>query len=105
MTRGEEVRKIPCPSHHGSMWCMWGLGDNMVACGCEGSGWLPNEGTPEHARSKGYTDAFWKAYREVNANPPPKPEGDPTQVWHAMLKARHESRKAEQEAKKEEKPC
>jgi hypothetical protein len=47
LMRGEEVRRRPCPRHKGTMWCSWGLEEAMKPCACQGTGWLPNEGTPE----------------------------------------------------------
>jgi hypothetical protein len=50
LMRGEEVRRRPCPRHRGQMWCFWGLDEAARPCACGGTGWLPNEGTPEAAR-------------------------------------------------------
>jgi hypothetical protein len=42
MMRGEEIRRRPCPEHQGRQisapWDREGL-----TCGCDGTGWLPNE--------------------------------------------------------------
>jgi hypothetical protein len=47
LMRGEEIRRRPCPRHRGQMWCSWGLDEAAKPCECQGTGWLPNEGTQE----------------------------------------------------------